>query len=65
MEDEAGIECLDIKRNVAVETGSPASDGSFQPTFTSEVRGVLPAKLTSTLTVFAPVFHNKSCNLGR
>ena len=65
MEYEAGIECMDIKRNVAVETRSPASDGSFRPTFTSEVRGVLPAKLTSTLTLFVPVFHDKSCNLGR
>jgi len=52
MEADAGIECLDIKWNVAVGTGSPASDGSFRPTFTSEVREVLSAKLTSTLTLF-------------
>ena len=56
MEDDAGIECLDIKRNVTVETRIPASDGSLRPTFTSEVRGVLPAKFTSTLTLFAPGF---------
>ena len=65
MEDDAGIECLDVKSNVAVDTVSPASDGSFRPTFTSEVRGVLPAKLTSILTLFVPVFYNKSFNLGR
>ena len=46
-------------------TGSRASDGSFRRTFTSDVRGVLPSKFTSILPLFAPVFYNKSCNLGR
>jgi hypothetical protein len=65
VEDDTGIECLDIKRNVTVETGSPASDGSFQLNihFSSSQR--LPAKFSSTLCLFVLVFYNKSCNLGR